>query len=175
MATNSIKYTSELMPMRPSTPSRDEMLKHLNHSIAIQKRAVTFGKRPFGAILVGPESEVLLTHQSIDVVNHAEASLARLAVTHYSLPFLWKCTLYTVWEPCPMCTSTIYWANIGRIVWAASNDALLELCGPSNPQNLGFHLGSVELLSRGKKDIKCVGPFEELEKDVCKESQPYFS
>lgn len=74
---------------------------------------MSFGKRPFGACLAGPTGEVLLTSQSIDVVNHAgeyittfsalpkelnfvfdaESSLARLAVTHFDLPFLWTCTL----------------------------------------------------------------------------------
>lgn len=37
---------------------------------------MTFGKRPFAAVLLGPDNEtVLLSHQSVDQVNHAEVSL----------------------------------------------------------------------------------------------------
>lgn len=119
-----------------------------------------FWEAPLGACLVGPDGEVLLTHQSIDVFNHAEASLARLAVTHYSLPFLWRWTLYTSWEPCLMCCGTIYWANIGRCVFGASNETLMALTGKENPQNLGKDMSMREFLTRGKKDIEIFEPFD---------------
>ena len=55
-------------------------------------------KRPFAAVLVGPDHEtVLLTHQSVDHVNHAEASLARMGACHYTQEYLWTCTLYSTW------------------------------------------------------------------------------
>lgn len=45
----------------------------INVCLGIQRRAVTFGKRPFAAALLGPDNEtVLLMHQSVDQVNHAE-------------------------------------------------------------------------------------------------------
>ncbi len=97
---------------------------------------MTFGKRPFAAVLLAPDNEtVLLTHQSISQVDHAESSLARLAYMHYSKAYLWTCTLVSTWEPCAMCTSTIYWAHIGRIVYAGGNDQLYELTGPANKEN----------------------------------------
>lgn len=64
-------------------------------------------KRPFAAILVGPDHEtVLLRHQSVSHVEHAESSLARLASVHYSQRYLWTCTMYSTWEPCAMCAAT---------------------------------------------------------------------
>lgn len=87
----------------------DQITAGVEAALTVQRRAVTFGKRPFAAALVGPDNEtVLLTHQSIDQVNHAESSLARLAYTHYTKEFLWQCTLFSTWEPCGMCTATIY-------------------------------------------------------------------
>lgn len=43
-------------------------------------------KRPFAGVLVGPDHEtVLLQHQSVSHVDHAESSLARLSASHYSM------------------------------------------------------------------------------------------
>lgn len=114
-----------------------QMLSRLNNTcLPLQRRAMSFGKRPFGSCLVSPEGEVLLTHQSVDVVNHSESSLARIAVQHFSLPYLWTCTLYSTWEPCAMRPATIYWANIGRVVFGASNDTLKALTGELLPSEL---------------------------------------
>lgn len=93
-----------LFPERiPITQSQIEA--GINCCLSIQRRAVTFGKRPFAACLLGPDNEtVLLQHQSVDQVNHAESSLARLAYSHYSKEYLWRCTLVSTWEPCAMCS-----------------------------------------------------------------------
>lgn len=97
-----------LFPARTAmTP--DQLRAGVEAALAVQRRAVTFGKRPFAAVLVGPDNKtVLLSHQSVDQVNHAESSLARLAYCHYDKAFLWQCTLVSTWEPCGMCTATIY-------------------------------------------------------------------
>jgi hypothetical protein len=66
----------DLFPSRkPITKAQIET--GINICLGIQRRAVTFGKRPFAACLLGPDNEtVLLTHQSIDQVNHAEVHLS---------------------------------------------------------------------------------------------------
>lgn len=86
--------------------------------LAIQTAArCLHGKRPFAGLLVGPDhTTVLLSHQSVSHVDHAEASLARVASLHFSQAYLWGCTMYSTWEPCAMCAATIYWANIGRVI-----------------------------------------------------------
>lgn len=48
----------------------------------------------------------------------------------------------------------IYWANIGRVVFAASNDTLMNLTGATNPQNLGIDISCRDFYAKGKKDIK---------------------
>lgn len=60
--------------------------------LALQNFARTqHDKRPFAAILVGPDhGTVLLMHQSVSHVDHAEASLARLSSLHYSQAYLCK-------------------------------------------------------------------------------------
>lgn len=97
----------DLFPLRtPPTPSQIEA--GINACLEVQRRAVTQGKRPFAAVLLGPDNEtVLLSHQSIDQVNHAESSLARLAYSHYKKEYLWRCTLISTWEPCAMCSGML--------------------------------------------------------------------
>lgn len=145
--------------------------------LQIQRRAASFGKRPFAAILLGPDNEmILLTHQSVDQVNHAEASLARLSYLQYPKEFLWQCTLVSTWEPCAMCTTTTYWAHIGRIVYAASNEQLYALTGEGNKENFTMDWSCRAVLDGCKqKDIEVIGPLEEEGKVVVEESNRYWS
>ncbi|KAI0002688.1 cytidine deaminase-like protein [Xylariaceae sp. FL0662B] len=165
-----------LFPKRePMTPV--QIAAGVQAALAVQRRAVMLGKRPFAAALVGPDNEtVLLTHQSVDQVNHAESSLARLAYAHYPKEFLWQCTLFSTWEPCGMCTATTYWAHIGRIVFAGSNDQLYELTGPANKGNftMGWHTRDV-LKGCPQKNIEVIGPLEKEGKIVVEESDKYWS
>ena len=133
------------------------------------------GKRPFAAVLVGPDNETaLLTHQSVDHVNHAEASLARLAACHYTQEYLWRCSLYSTWEPCAMCTATCYWANIGRIVYAASETQLAELTGQGNEENMTMAMTCRKVIEGSQKDIEIIGPLDGLDLVVVRESDAYW-
>lgn len=164
-----------VFPWRSPAPTAADLEAGINTCLLIQRRAVSFGKRPFGACLVGPDNEtVLLMHQSIDRVNHAESTLARLAASHYSTEYLWTCTLYSTWEPCAMCTATIYWSHIGRVVYAASNEQLAELTGPGNPENFTMEWNCREIFLRAQKDVEVIGPIDGLDKKVMTASDDYW-
>ncbi|KAG4436304.1 hypothetical protein IFR05_008198 [Cadophora sp. M221] len=148
----------------------------INACLGIQRRAVTFGKRPFAACLLSPDNEtVLLMHQSVDQVNHAESSLARLAYSHYSKEYLWQCTLVSTWEPCAMCSATIYWAHIGRVIYAATNEQLATLTGPGNKENFTMKWHTRDILLDQQKDVEIIGPVEGMDKVVVEESDLYWS
>jgi tRNA(Arg) A34 adenosine deaminase TadA len=98
---------------------------------------------------------------NIDTVNHAEAVLARNAATNFTPEFLWSCTLYTAVEPCCMCAGTAYWANIGRIVFAMTEQQLLEATG-SHAENPTMSVSSRYVLDHGQKPIELIGPLPEL-------------
>ena len=132
-------------------------------------------KRPFAALLLGPDNTtVLLTHLSISHVQHAETELARLASVHYSQSYLWACTLVSTWEPCAMCSGTLYWSNIGRLLYAVREEKLKELTGVGNGENMTMSLSSRDVLSHGQKDIEVIGPVEGWEERIFEESAKWW-
>jgi len=64
-----------------------------------------------------------------------------------------------------MCTATAYWANIGRIVYAASETSLLALTG-NHPENPTLSLPCRDVIERGQKAIEVIGPFSDLEAEM---------
>lgn len=145
--------------------TRNEMLAHLHAANAVAHDAAAHGHHPFGAVLVGPDDTILMRQGNINTVCHAETELARRAAVAYEPEFLWQCTLVTTGEPCAMCTGTLYWANIGRLVYGYEENKLLALTG-DNAKNPTMNLPSRTVLSYGQKEIEVVGPFPEIEDDL---------
>ncbi len=84
---------------------------------------------PFGAIIVDNKGKIIakgcnLVSSTNDPTAHAEVVAIRRAcqkLNHFHLPHT---SLYTTCEPCPMCLSAIYWANIESVYYGAGkNDA----------------------------------------------------
>ncbi|KAI5254389.1 cytidine deaminase-like protein [Aureobasidium subglaciale] len=164
-----------VFPPRPATPTLAQQINHLEACLSLQTAGVEqHAKRPFAALLVSPTNEILLTHLSISHIEHAESSLALLASKHYSSAYLWTCTLYTTWEPCAMCTGTIYWANIGSVVYAAEEKVLKEITGEGNEENFTMSLGCREVFKHGQKDVKVFGPVMGMREKVVKESDRFW-
>ncbi|RYH07904.1 nucleoside deaminase [Tropicimonas sp. IMCC6043] len=145
--------------------TRDQMIAHLLAANAVALRAAAHGHHPFGAVLVGPDDKVLMRQGNIDTVHHAETELARRAAGEYSPEFLWTCTLASTGEPCAMCTGTLYWANIGRLIYGFEEAKLLELTG-DHAANPTMNLPSRTVLNHGQKDIEVHGPFPEIENEL---------
>ena len=146
--------------------NQDQVLRHLRRANEVALRAASMGRHPFGALLVAPDGETVLAEQgNIDTVNHAESTLARTAADNWPGAYLAQCSLVTTFEPCAMCTGTVYWANIGRIVYGASEETLLALTG-SHEENPTLSLPCRELIARGQKRIEVIGPVAELEAEM---------
>ena len=151
------------------------MVFHLRRANEVARATMAQGRHPFGAVLVAPDHETVLAEQgNIDTVNHAEATLARAAAAAHAADVLWGCTLYTTFEPCAMCAGTAYWANIGRIVYGASEEALLALTG-NHIGNPTLALPCRELFARGQKAVEVVGPFAELEAELLAPHQGFWA
>lgn len=83
-------------------------------------------------------------------------NLVRMAANRYKPDFLSACTLYASIEPCPMCAGTIYWGNIGRVVFALGEDQFYEMIGKTSWGV--FNVPCREILNRGTKKIAVIGP-----------------
>ena len=145
--------------------SRDRLIALIRAANAVACDAAAHGHHPFGAVLVGPDDAILMRQGNIDTVRHAETELARRAAEAYSPEFLWTCTLVSTGEPCAMCAGTLYWANIGRLVYGYEESQLLALTGNA-PENPTMSLAARTVLGSGQKDIKVHGPFPELDEEL---------
>ena len=143
----------------------ENMIAFLREANAVAQAAASHGHHPFGALLVGPDDLILMRQCNIDTVHHAETELARRASVAYSSEFLWKCTLVTTGEPCAMCSGTLYWANIGRLVYGFEETTLLKLTG-NHSENPTMNLPSHTVLASGQKKIEVHGPFPEIEEEL---------
>jgi tRNA(Arg) A34 adenosine deaminase TadA len=150
------------------------MISHIRDANAVARDAATHGHHPFGAVLVGPDGNVLMRQANISTVRHAETELSRRAADAYPPEFLWTCTLVSTGEPCAMCAGTLYWANIGSLVYGYEEAQLLALTG-DNPENPTMHLPARKVLSSGQKKIEVYGPFPELEEELLAPHQSFWN
>lgn len=77
---------------------------------------------PFGAVIVKDGKVIAKSANTVTLKNdptaHAEVSAIRLACRKLKTFDLSGCVIYTSCEPCPMCLSAIYWAQIDSIFYA---------------------------------------------------------
>ncbi len=109
-------------------------LNHLRRAINLASSAREKGNHPFGSLLVDENGIALVEAENTNVTEsdltaHAEMNLVRMAARKYSLDVLARSTLYSSTEPCVMCAGAIYWAHIGRVVYALSQQSLSEMAG----------------------------------------------
>lgn len=152
-------------------------LRNLRETIAIAKASRTAGNHPFGALLAGPDGAVLITagntFKDDKGVGHAESNVARAAARTYPAAFLAECTLVTSVEPCCMCSGSIYWAGIGRVVYGMTEKRLAELTG-DNPENLTMAMPCEHIFASGQRKVEVVGPVPALEGDIAESHQDFW-
>ena len=146
-------------------------IEYLRLAIRAAAESRASGNHPFGAILVGPQGDVLMssgnTYGADRGVGHAETNVARAAAQRYDPDFLEGCTLVTSVEPCCMCAGACYWAGIGTVVYGLTERRLAELTG-DNPENLTLDLSCHEVFAAGRRPVTVRGPYPVLESEIVK-------
>ena len=89
------------------------------------QEAYAKGEIPVGAIVV-VENRVIakghnLTEMLNDVTAHAEMQAITASANFLGGKYLKNCTLYVTLEPCSMCAGALYWSQISKIVYGASD------------------------------------------------------
>lgn len=124
---------------------------------------VTKGGGPFGAVVV--RSGKIISEGTNDVTRrkdptaHAEIVAIRNASRKLKNFNLKGCEIYTSCEPCPMCLSAIYWANIDKIYYANTK---------ADAEKIGFrdeHIYKELALSLSRRKIPFI---QMLRKDAIK-------
>lgn len=108
---------------------------------------------PFGTVIVKNGQLIACEGNTVTSTNdptaHAEVNAIRAACKALNTPDLEGCIMYTSCEPCPMCTSAIYWAKINTVYygntktdaeWAGFGDTFIaaELGKPLNERGVKF-------------------------------------
>lgn len=151
---------------RRASFTHEEDVAFLRRAIEVSRASREHGNTPFGAILVDEHKNVILEQENVEVdthkcTGHAETQLAEAASRRFDHDFLWQCTIYTTGEPCAMCAGAIYWANIGRVVYAMTERDILAQTGASE-QNPTLDTPCRSIFATSQKPIEVVGPFPEL-------------
>lgn len=87
--------------------------------------ALLEGEVPIGAVVVMENKVIARGHNHTqrlnDVTAHAEMEAITAAANQLGAKYLNDCTLYVTVEPCVMCAGAIAWAQVGTLVYAASD------------------------------------------------------
>lgn len=150
--------------MGNTNPDDEDLLRR---TFAVARRAQEHGMHPFGAILVGPDGDVLREQENgympdRDMTAHAERLLASAASKKYRPAQLGRCTMYMSAEPCAMCAGAIYWAGIGRVVYGLSERRLKEITG-NHAENPTLDLPCRAVFAAGQRKVAVIGPLLEDE------------
>lgn len=95
---------------------------------ALQEAEVAFekGEIPVGAVIVIDNKIIARTHNLTEMLNdvtaHAEMQAITSAENFIGGKYLKGCTLYVTLEPCQMCAGALYWSQISKIVFGASDE-----------------------------------------------------
>ncbi len=147
----------------------EDDLRFLRRTIELADEAVANGNHPFGSVLVDASGEIIGEGGNEFTIDrgpgHAETNLARRAARSFPLKVLRGATLYTSVEPCMMCAGTIYWAEIGSVVFGMTERRLAELTD-GDDQNPTPDLDCRTVFASGRNTTTVRGPFPELEADI---------
>lgn len=95
---------------------------------ALQEAEMAFehGEIPVGAVIVVNNTIIARSHNLTEMLNdvtaHAEMQAITAAANYLGGKYLKDCTLYVTLEPCQMCAGALYWSQISKIVFGASDE-----------------------------------------------------
>ena len=103
-------------------------LQMMKRCLELAQHGVEKGELPFGAVIVSRGRVIAEATNCVssegDVTRHAELVALSEAQKVLKRKRLQDCTLYSIVEPCPMCSFPAREARIGRVVFALSSPVM---------------------------------------------------
>jgi tRNA(Arg) A34 adenosine deaminase TadA len=152
---------SDNFPSEQGLDERDG--RYLRKAIVWSHAGRRRGNRPFGAVVVSAEGEVLAeaycnSTETGDVTGHAETNAIRMLGTRkLSREELAGATIYASGEPCVMCAGAIFWSNIGRVIFGIDAQRLRVFRGERGDQR-DAELSCRDVFRASPHPIECIGP-----------------
>ncbi len=117
-------FASNNIPFRMLTVFSDEFF--MNQAIKEAEKALEAGEVPVGAVIVCRNQIIARAHNQTqlltDVTAHAEIMAITTASSYLGGKYLNDCTMFVTLEPCIMCAGALYWSQIDRVVYGASDE-----------------------------------------------------
>jgi len=99
---------------------------YMRKALEEAQKAADMGEIPVGAVVVCRDTIIAkahnLTERLIDVTAHAEMQAITAAAAELGGKYLNECVLYVTVEPCIMCAGALGWAQLGRLVFGATDE-----------------------------------------------------
>ena len=95
---------------------------------ALQEAEAAFdkGEIPVGAVVVINNQIIARSHNLTELLNdvtaHAEMQAITAAANFLGGKYLQNCALYVTLEPCQMCAGALYWSQVSKLVYGASDE-----------------------------------------------------
>jgi tRNA(adenine34) deaminase len=107
----------------------DNIFSHdyfMRQAIKEAQRAFDKDEVPVGAVIVLNNKIIARAHNLVETLNdptaHAEMQAITSATNAIGGKYLNDCVLYVTVEPCSMCAAACFWAQIGTLVYGASDE-----------------------------------------------------
>ncbi len=99
--------------------------KYMREALKEARNAALEDEVPIGAVVVCRGRVIArghnMTERLCDPTAHAEMIAVTAACEAMGGKYLNDCTLYVTTEPCPMCAAALRWAQLGRLVYGATD------------------------------------------------------
>ncbi len=83
------------------------------------------GEIPVGVVVVIHQKIIARSHNLTELLNdvtaHAEMQAITSAANFLGGKYLKGCTMYVTLEPCQMCAGALYWSQLSKLVFAATD------------------------------------------------------
>lgn len=100
--------------------------EHFMHeALKEAQKAFDADEVPVGAVVVANNKIIGRAHNLTELLNdvtaHAEMQAITSATNALGGKYLTDCTLYVTLEPCMMCAGALFWSQVSKVVYGASD------------------------------------------------------